>query len=191
MPIDKLDARAALVLIDFQHGILRLPLLHDRATLLSNANVLVEAFHLRKMPVVFVRVNNIKLTRTDEPPPSGWVVTPDYDQFTDELAPSAEDHVATKHGWDAFYATDLDLTLRRNSVSQIVFAGIAASRGVESSARSAQVRGYNVAFAVDAISDLHQPSFDHSIGLIYPRLGQVETTEKIVVALKVAGAHAA
>ena len=61
---------------------------------------------------------------------------------------------------------------------------IAASRGVESSARSAQVRGYNVAFAVDAISDVHQPSFDYSTGVMFPRLGQVGTTETVVAALR-------
>jgi nicotinamidase-related amidase len=184
VPITTLDERTALILIDFQHGILRLPLLHDRALLLSNAKRLVEGFHAAELPVVFLRVNDLRPTRTDEPPPSGSVPTPDYDQFTDELSPSAQDVVVTKHGWDAFYATDLDLRLRRRAVTQVVFAGIAASRGVESSARSAQVRAYNVAFAVDAISDIHQPSFDHSTRVMFPRLGQVGTTETVVAALR-------
>jgi nicotinamidase-related amidase len=184
VPITTLDERTALILIDLQHGIMRMTILHDRALILSNAKRLVEAFHGGALPVVFVRVNDLRPTRTDEPPPSGWVPTPDYDQFTDELSPSAEDVVVTKHGRDAFYATDLDLQLRRRAVTQVVFAGIAASRGVESSARSAQVRGYNVAFAVDAISDVHEPSFDHSTRVMYPRLGQVGTTETLVAALR-------
>jgi len=182
MPITALDERTALVLIDLQHGILNLPIVHERRALLDNARRLVDAFHEHRLPVFFLRVNNLYATRVDEPPPA-MPRSPEFDRFTDDLQPAGEDVVITKHSWDAFYGTDLDVFLRRGRITQIAFAGIAASRGVESSARSAQVRGYNLAFAADAISDIHQASYDHSVRVIYPRIGQVDSTQAIVAAL--------
>ena len=179
MPITTLDERTALVLIDFQEGTLRLPIVHPRAALLARAAQLVESFRSREWPVVFVHVNAIHQTRTEQPPPS-LDFPPDYDQFTSELPPMAGDTIVTKHSWDAFYGTDLDMMLRRKRVTGIVFAGLAASRGVESSARSAHVRGYNLTFARDAITDIDLASYDHSVRTIYPRLGEVDTTEAIV-----------
>jgi nicotinamidase-related amidase len=53
----------------------------------------------------------------------------------------------TKRQWGAFYATDLDQQLRRRGIRTIVLGGIATNFGVESTARAAFDRGYELVFA--------------------------------------------
>ncbi len=174
-----LDDRTALVLIDLQRGVLRLPVVHDVDGVLGNARRLVDAFRRAVLPIAFVRVNDLRPTRTDQAPPP-IISSRDFDEFTEAVHPEPADIIVTKHGWDALYATDLDLQLRRRRISGIVLAGISASRGVESTARSAHVRGYNLTFASDAISDIDRASFDHSLQTIFPRIGEVDVTGTIL-----------
>ncbi len=57
--------------------------------------------------------------------------------------------------WGAFYGTSLDLELRRRGITQIVLCGVATSIGVETTARNAYERGYNVSLAIDAMTDIN------------------------------------
>ena len=60
-----------------------------------------------------------------------------------------------------------------------------ASRGgVESTARDAYDMGYNVTLVRDAITDTDAAAHDTAIRRIFPRLGDVTTSEEIVGALK-------
>jgi nicotinamidase-related amidase len=178
-----LDPHTALILIDLQKGILRLPLVHRAAVVCENSRKLGHAFRVAGKPVIFVRVTDLHATRCDEAPPVVQY-TPDFAEFSEELQPHTGDLVITKHSWDAFYGTDLDMQLRRRRVTGLVLAGIAASRAVESTARSAQARSYNITFARDAITDIHDASFEHSTRVIFPRLGEVRGTESIVNAAR-------
>ncbi|MCW2618683.1 MAG: putative hydrolase, partial [Modestobacter sp.] len=86
----------------------------------------------------------------------------------------------------AFHATDLDLQLRRRGITQIVLAGIATSAGVESTARAAHEHGYNVALAVDAMTDLDAEMHRHSVAKVFPRLGETGTTADVLALLAAA-----
>ena len=55
--------------------------------------------------------------------------------------------------------------------------------GVESTARAAAERNYHVAFAVDAMTDLVASAHANSLDVIFPRRGQVDTTDRIIAAL--------
>ena len=57
MPISMLDAKAALVVIDLQQGIVRMPVAHPIEGVIRNAVALTEAFRARKLPVVLVNVD--------------------------------------------------------------------------------------------------------------------------------------
>jgi nicotinamidase-related amidase len=65
-------------------------------------------------------------------------------------------------------------------VTEILLAGISTSVGVESTARSAYDLGYNVVFVSDAITDRDADNHRHSIEKIFPRLGQIDTTENVL-----------
>ena len=89
----------------------------------------------------------------------------------------------TKRQWGAFYGTDLDLQLRRRGVKTIVLCGIATNFGVESTARDAWERNYEIIFAEDAMSSMEAESHHFAITRIFPRLGRVRSTEQVLAEL--------
>jgi nicotinamidase-related amidase len=65
-----------------------------------------------------------------------------------------------------------------------VLCGIATEFGVESTARDAYERGYELIFAADAMTGMHAESHVNAIERIFPRMGRVRTTEEITAALE-------
>jgi nicotinamidase-related amidase len=96
---------------------------------------------------------------------------------------SDRDIVITKHGWSAFYGTELDLELRRRKVTGIVLAGISTSIGVESTARAANERGYELTIVTDAVTDTDEGAHLNSLTAIFPRIAELATTEEVLTAL--------
>jgi nicotinamidase-related amidase len=93
------------------------------------------------------------------------------------------DPILTKRNGAPFYGTDLDQQLRRNGMQTIVLGGIATNFGVESTARAAFDRGYQLIFAEDAMSSVSAEAHQSSVRMLFPRVGRVRTTEQILVAL--------
>jgi nicotinamidase-related amidase len=61
-----------------------------------------------------------------------------------------------------------------------VLCGIATGSGVDSTARAAYERAYNVTFACDAITDVDPAIHELEMAKIFPRLGEVDTTAAIL-----------
>ena len=188
MPVSTLDPRTALVLIDLQRGITALPTIHCADEVVHRAARLVGAWHERALPVIAVHVDyspdfgDVLSARTDARA-APVAPAPDFAELRPELGLTASDLVVTKRGWNAFYGTELDLQLRRRNVTGIVLAGISTSIGVESTARAAAERGYEVAVASDAVTDTSALAHQASIEVILPRLGQLDVTAAIIAAL--------
>jgi nicotinamidase-related amidase len=186
MPVTTLDPLTALVVIDMQKGILGRPTVHPTADVLAKVVRLVDAFRAKSRPVVLVRVGfgpggaDAVKSRNQAPPPS-FNLSPDFFEFADELrADSNRDILIHKRQWGAFYGTDLDLQLRRRKITNIVLCGIATSIGVESTARDAWERSYNLTFASDAMTDLDADAHDRAMRIIFPRLGEIGTVDQIL-----------
>ncbi|MFF4740890.1 isochorismatase family protein [Streptomyces sp. NPDC001262] len=180
-----LDPAAALVLIDLQQGILDLSTVTPSARILAGGVRLACAFRASNQPVALVKVawppdgGDLPTCRADRP----GISTPPPSAFSElpaELATGSRDIVITKRQQRAVTGTELDLQLRQRGITQIVLASTPTSIGLESTARPAWVHGYRVTVVEDATTDLDAGSRRHSFTKIFPRLGQVTTTERVL-----------
>ena len=177
MPITALDPKTALVVIDIQKGIARMQTVHPVDVVIANVVRLVDAFRAKKQPVVLVHVGwsadqgDVLKTRNQTPPAAG-ARSEDFFEYVDALnADTARDILIPKRQWGAFYGTNL------------VMCGISTSIGVESTARDAWERSYNLAFASDAMSDMNADAQDRALQIIFPRIGEIGSTAEIVAKL--------
>lgn len=179
MPLTKLDAGVALIVIDLQKGILGLPAVHPVGEVVSRAGALAAAFRRHSLPVVLVNVDGAAPGRTEQAPrirelPPGWT------DLLPELDRQSGDHTVTKRTWGAFTNTGLGERLQQLGVTQVVLAGISTSAGVESTARHAHELGFNVTLAIDAMTDLDPDAHANSVKRIFPRLGETGATQEII-----------
>lgn len=178
----------ALVLIDLEHGIVGRQLAPYTGTqVVSRCAHLADAVRAAGGMIVYVHVllNEIVTPDADKPqprpasppPPEASELVPEsgYEEGTDVLI--------TKRQWDAFYATNLEQALRRRGVRTIIMGGIATNFGVESTARSAQARGYNLVFAEDAMSSMSAEMHDFAVSTLFPIIGKVRKADVITQAL--------
>jgi len=183
MPLTKLDAITALVLIDLQKGIVGMQMAHPAAQIVGRAARLAQAFREKNLPVVLVNVSGMAPGRTEAARPDLAAFPADWTEFVPELGRQSGDHIVTKQRVGAFLGTDLDAYLRQRGVTQVVLAGIATSAGVESTARSAHDLGYNVTLVVDAMTDRSDEMHRHSAEKVFPRLGEVTRTDDVLKVL--------
>jgi nicotinamidase-related amidase len=189
MPVQTLDPRTALILIDLQKGITAMPTVDPADAIVERAAGLARAFRERELPVVLVRVafspdgGDVIRSRVDAPPPA-MSRGPDWADLREEIGTGPHDIIITKRQWDAFFGTELDLQLRRRKMTGIVLAGISTSIGVESTARHGRELGYEIAIASDAVTDTVKAAHENSLQRIFPRLGQIDTSAAIIAALR-------
>lgn len=195
--ITALDAKTALVLIDLQKGIMGMETAHPTSGVVAKSAELVAAFRKKSLPIVFVNVNPLgakwTLTRVEKPgmprDEEGIAKTRqmmEQNGFFDivaEVGAQKGDIFITKHTWSAFYETEIHEKLQSLAVTGIVLAGVATSIGVEGTARDASERGYNLTFVSDAMTDMHLSAHEHSLSLIFPRIGEIGNTAEIIAKL--------
>jgi nicotinamidase-related amidase len=179
-------AHAALVLIDLQKGIAGRPTQpHAGPDVVRNAAKLAARFRAAKAPVVLVNVGfsadfgDALKVEVEEKFQMGNL-PPDWMEIVPELDPQPTDLRITKRQWGAFHGTELDLQLRRRGIRQIVLAGISTNIGVESTARAAYELGYNQILVEDAMASTTAEDHAFAIKRIFPRLGQVRSTEEVL-----------
>jgi nicotinamidase-related amidase len=181
--ITALDPVTALIVIDLQKGIVGMPTAHPAAEVVARAADLASAFRRHRLPVVLVNVTGgapgrAEQSRSTAGRPDDWA------ELVPELKPQPSDHRVTKRTWGAFTNTGLREYLEKLGVTQVVIVGISTSAGVESTARFAHELGFNVALAVDAMTDMSLDAHTNSITRIFPRLGETGTSGEIIKLLE-------
>jgi nicotinamidase-related amidase len=189
----KIDpSRTALVVIDLQKGIVRIPAgPRSAADVVARAAKMAAAMRAARGTVVLVRVTpspdgkdalrpltDIPATAAIGAPP------PDWSELAPELKTEISDIVITKRQWGAFYGTELDLQLRRRGVDTIILCGISTNVGVESTARDAFERGYQQIFVEDAMAAREAEDHRHTANTLFPRIGRIRSTDDVLAALK-------
>ncbi|WP_058187867.1 isochorismatase family protein [Terracidiphilus gabretensis] len=183
MPLTQLDSAAALIVIDLQKGITGFTVELGSADVVSRSAELAKAFRERGLPVVLVNVTGRAPGRVDQ----GFgnrAFPPDWADLVPELDAQPSDILISKQRVGAVLGTDLDAKLKERGVTQVFMTGIATSMGVEATARSAFDLGYNVVFVSDAMTDLNPVSHKHTLETTFPRMGEVDTTDNVLKALR-------
>jgi nicotinamidase-related amidase len=185
----KLDAKhTAIVVIDLQKGITARMGAAAQPIVANAARILDAARTAGALPVL-VHVGGSpdgkdRLHPPADTQPFSGSFPPDWMELIPELNRQPSDVVVFKRQWGAFYGTDLDLQLRRRGITLIVLCGIATEIGVESTARDAYERAYELVFAKDAMAGSSPEAHANSLERIFPRMGRVRTTDEIVAALQ-------
>jgi nicotinamidase-related amidase len=180
MTITALDPRTALVVIDLQKGIVGLPVVHPVDDIVRRSADLAAAFRARGLPVVLVNVAGAPPGRTARSGGAAREFPSDWTDLVPELDQQPDDLLVTKRTRGAFTNTGLQQQLEDRGVTQVVVTGIATSIGVESTARDAHERSFNVVLATDATTDLDRDAHDHSLAHVFPRIAELASTDEIL-----------
>jgi nicotinamidase-related amidase len=184
----KLDlARTALVMIDLQHGIVARQLApYTGQQVVGNCVLLAQEMRNRGAMVIYVHVqlNELLSLPADAPRAAAGTPPPEASQLVPEAGVEASDIVILKRQWGAFYGTELDQLLRRRHIKTLVMAGIATNYGVESTARAAFDRGYELVFAEDAMSSMSEELHHFACRNVFRTMGRVRSTAHLLQALR-------
>ena len=187
-PLQLNPSSTALVLIDLQNGILAMPLAPYAAeSMIERSNALIQACREAGATIVLVHVllselrypTADRLSYDPSAPPAPAIAS----EFSHRLNRASSDVLITKRQWGAFHATDLDQQLRRRGIRTIILGGITTNFGVESTARAAFDRGYQLIFAEDATTSIDAQAHQAAMAGVFPFMGRVRTTAEIVMAL--------
>lgn len=96
-----------------------------------------------------------------------------------EVRPQPGDVIVTKHRYNAFHNTDLDLILRSNGIRTVVLTGVVTNVCVETTAREAFVRDYYVVAVDDGCAAYVQQDHIASLSNIDRFFGEVATIKQI------------
>lgn len=163
--------RSALVLIDLMPRIIAQPTApHPGEQVFARCQRLAQAFRERDGLVVWVRVE-----RPGGVQPEGSELAADPDQG---------DVVVVKNSWGAFPSSGIHEVLAQQGIETVVLGGIATNFGVESTARAADDHGYATVFVSDAMTGLDAEAHDFALDYVFPRLGDVVTTDQLLAGLQ-------
>ena len=182
MPLTILDLHTALIVVDLQKGLRDIPSVHPMAGVIDHCCQLIEAFRKQKLPVVLVNVVGTAPGRIEEPR-RHREFSADFSELLPELQQQPDDILITKRTWGAFANTGLEAQLKARGVTQVILTGVATGTGVEATARQAYEAGFNVALAVDAMTDVRPQAHEYSLKHVFPRLGETGSTQDMLYLL--------
>jgi biuret amidohydrolase len=109
----------------------------------------------------------------------GWEIVP-------EVAPIPGELIVDKPGKGAFYATDLDLLLRRAGITHLVFTGITTDVCVHTTMREANDRGYECLLLSDCTGATDRGNYLAALKMITMQggvFGAVASSQDLVEAI--------
>lgn len=140
--------------------------------LLANVNAVIAHARASQWPVIFVKVG-FSAGYAEQPKASpffgkahtfgalalaGWGT-----DFVEGLDVQPSDTVVVKHRISAFYGTPLEAILRANRIERLVLTGVSTTWAVESTARDAHDRDYQVTVVQDACAARSDEDHGHAL----------------------------
>lgn len=181
----------ALIVIDMQNAFVAEGATFETPgarTMIPRLESLIGFAREHKMPVIW--------TQSDHRPPFGglmlrkfppiakgvlWPGDRSYEFYpVVDPRPGEREYCIVKHKFDAFFETPLDAILRNHRVRTLIVTGTATNACCESTARSAFMRDYQVAFPSDANATFDDSMHQATLRNIELLFGRVMTTEELL-----------
>ncbi len=141
--------KTALLIIDIQNDFFTggaMPLV-DATSAAINAELLMQSFRNRELPVIFVRHQETR-------PGAEFLCSASGSDFHAPVRPQPGEKVVTKHTQNSFCGTDLNAYLKSERITDIVVCGMTTHNCVAATVRAARDLGYNVTVAADACATI-------------------------------------
>ncbi|MCH2210549.1 MAG: cysteine hydrolase [Fuerstiella sp.] len=116
--------------------------------------------------------------------PTLWPKGSREHQIVDELTPLDDELVIDKNSSSPFNGTGIDQLLRNLNVETLVVTGMATDMCVETTARNAGDRGYNVIVVEDAVATFFEEHHYAALSAMARVYTQVWTTDRVLRELK-------
>jgi ureidoacrylate peracid hydrolase len=163
-PIFQLDkAKTALLIIDMQNDFLKVGAPLEVPTgrdIIPNIKKLRHVCRELKIPIIYTVFETSPDTKglmwlfhSEHAPPTKacWEGSEGADIYF-ELYPQENERVIRKHGYDAFYDTDLDTVLRSMGIEYLIITGVMTNFCVDSTIRGAFHRQYKIIVVSDGVA---------------------------------------
>ena len=95
------------------------------------------------------------------------------------VQPLPGDPIITKHRFDAFYGTDLEIILNSTGKRNLLFTGVATNVCVETSLRSAFIRDFEVILLRDCAAARNSRAHEATLETVQQHFGIVATADDI------------
>lgn len=105
-------------------------------------------------------------------------------EVIDQLKPLAEDIIIYNYSSSAFGYTELDLILRNKGITDLVLTGLVTNWIVESTARDAMNRGYNIYTLSDCCQGVNEEMHKWSLSNILSVIGSVIDSRSYITSLQ-------
>jgi nicotinamidase-related amidase len=136
-------SKAALLVIDAQVGIIEGPAagpVFKKEEVIQNIKKVINHAREHKIPVIYIQDLEVGADDTDQK------------SIHPELSPQAQDLIVSKLSTDAFFRTNLQSKLEELEVKHLVLTGVKTEYCVDTTARSAISRGFDVTLVSDGHS---------------------------------------
>lgn len=185
--------KTALIVIDMQNAFVAEGAAFETPgarTMLPQLEQLIGFARAHEMPIVW--------TQSDHRPPFGglmlrkfpaieqarvlWPDDPSFAMYPKMVQPKdgPREYCIVKHKFDAFFETDLEAILRYHGIATVIITGTATNACCESTARSAFMRDYLVAFPSDANATFDEAMHEATLKNIDLLFGRVMTTTELL-----------
>ena len=189
-PIDA--SRAALLVMDYQNGVLAMIGDAAAAALLDRASDTIAQIRERGGQIAYVRVgfgdgelpSGSMAARVGDRATTSFHADAHGTQIHERIAPQEGDIVVRKTRVGPFGTTDLDEQLRARGVDTLIICGVSTSGCVLSAVRDGHDRDYRLVVVSDLCADSQEDVHSFLLQRIFPRQGEVVTTAELAQLLE-------
>ncbi len=185
--VDWPSIRAALLVVDMQDYFVREgahSFLPSAPAIVPQVNGLIEATRTAGLPVVLTQHIN---SEGDACMMKNWwgdyISEMDSESSIAASVQSREAVIFRKTQYDAFFLTGLDEYLREREIDTVIICGLVCHLCIETTARSAFVRGYRVIVAADAVCDYNRRVHANTLLSLAHGFAHIATSQEIAIGI--------